>query len=108
MGRPDSAADDLPQPGDGFEWRASRAGLTLVCGALEPYAAHLFTTREWRLGTAASGSDDGRDAGWQDVAAAMAVDAAHLARLHQVHGGAVVVRQRGDGVLATAPLPDAD
>src|SRR4051812_50044828 len=44
----DLTADDLPPPGDGFAWRASRAGLTLVCRALEPCAAHLFTTREWR------------------------------------------------------------
>src|SRR4051812_50045502 len=44
----DLTTDDLPPLGDGFAWRASRAGLTLVCRALEPCAAHLFTTREWR------------------------------------------------------------
>jgi YfiH family protein len=101
----DSTADDLPPPGDGFAWRASRAGLTLVCRGLEPCAAHLFTTREWRLGTAAA---DDRDAGWQQVAEAMDVDATHLARLHQVHGGTVVVRRRGNDVAAGAALPDAD
>jgi YfiH family protein len=103
--RPESAADALPPPGDGFAWRASPAGPTLVCGALEPYAAHLFTTRAWRLGTAAAGD---RDAGWQQVAEAMGVDAPHLAHLHQVHGGAVVVRRRGDDQVAGAPLADAD
>src|SRR3954463_12403765 len=56
----DSTADDLPPPGDGFAWRASRAGLTLVCRALEPCAAHLFTTREWRLGTAGGRDRDAR------------------------------------------------
>ena len=104
MARPESPADALPPPGAGFAWRASPAGLTLVCDALEPYAAHLFTTRVWRLGTAAA---DDRDAGWQQVAEAMGVDASHLARLHQVHGVAVAVRRRGD-VVAEAPLVDAD
>jgi hypothetical protein len=79
--------------------------VTLVCGALEPYAAHLFTTRVWRLGTAAP---DDRDAGWQQVAETMGVDVPHLARLHQVHGVTVVVRRRGDEVAAQAALPDAD
>ena len=101
---PDSTAAALPAPVDGFAWRASRAGLTLVCRPLEAYAAHLFTTRAGRLGRAA----DDRDAGWQQVAEVMDVDAPRLARLHQVHGGAVVVRRRGDAVIADAPLPDAD
>ena len=101
---PDSRADALPAPGDGFLWRASRAGLTLVCRPLEPYAAHLFTTREWRLGRAA----DDRDAGWRQVADVMDVDAPQLVRLHQVHGGTVVVRRRGEAVRAGAALPDAD
>jgi len=78
--------------------------LTLVCRALEPHAPHLFTTRDWRLGTAA-GTE--RDAGWGDVAAALGVDPAHLVRAHQVHGAAVVFRRRGDAA-AGAPLPDAD
>jgi hypothetical protein len=39
----------------------------------------------------------------------MQVDAAHLARLHQVHGVGVVIRRRGDGErAANAPLLDAD
>jgi hypothetical protein len=105
LARPESPADAPPPPGDGFAWRASRAGVTLVCGALEPYAAHLFTTRVWRLGTAAP---DDRDAGWQQVAETMGVDVPHLARLHQVHGVTVVVRRRGDEVAAQAALPDAD
>ena len=105
LARTHAPADDLPSPADGFAWRASRAGLTLVCGALEPYAAHVFTTRVWRLGTAAA---DDRDAGWQQVADAMGVDAPHLTRVHQIHGVAVVVRRRGDDVAAKARLADAD
>jgi YfiH family protein len=100
----DSTAAALPSPGDGFAWRTSPAGLALVCRALESYAAHLFTTREWRLGSVAGD----REAGWQEVAEAMEVDRPNLARLHQVHGAAVVVRRRGDGGPAPAALPDAD
>lgn len=101
---PDSTADALPAAGAAFLWRASRAGLTLVCRPLEAYAAHLFTTREWRLGSAA----DDRDAGWRQVADVMDVDAPHLVRVHQVHGGTVVVRRRGEDMLAGAALPNAD
>ena len=105
MGLRDSTADRLPAPGDAFAWRSSRAGLTLVCCPLEPYATHLFTTREWQLGTAGA---DAREPGWQQVAEAMHVSAAHLVRVHQVHGGAVVVRRRGDALDGLSPLPDAD
>ena len=105
MGLPDRSTADLPAPGDDFEWRALPAGPALVCRALEPYASHLFTTRAWRLGTAVA---DEREAGWREVANALEVDASHLARAHQVHGAAVVVRRRGDALAASEPLPDAD
>jgi polyphenol oxidase len=105
MGLPDPSSDVPPSPGDDFEWRASPAGLMLVCRALERYASHLFTTREWRIGTS---TIDDRDAGWRDIADAMHVVAAHLARAHQVHGNAVVIRRRGDGVGEQPSLPDAD
>jgi YfiH family protein len=93
--------DMTPQPNDGFEWVQAESGPALRCGALLPIAAHLFTTRPWRLGsTTTVGADDG----WGEVAGAMQVDGTHLARLHQVHGAAVV--------LATArgrdALPPAD
>ena len=47
------------------------------------------------------------DEAWLPVAASLGVDAAHLARLHQVHGAAVVVRRAGDAA-EPALLPDAD
>ncbi|HKB10935.1 MAG TPA: peptidoglycan editing factor PgeF [Vicinamibacterales bacterium] len=97
--------DNLPAPGDAFEWRASAAGPMLVCRPLESYAPHLFTTREWQLGTAAA---DDRDDGWREVAEAMHVDVRHLARLHQVHDAAVVVLHRGGDAGAPRSLPDAD
>jgi YfiH family protein len=96
----------LPKPSEGFDWVQADAGPALVCRALEPYAAHLFTTRGWPLGTADA---DHRDAAWNDVARALGVDAAHLSRAHQVHGAAVVVRRRGDPVPPLGqPLPNAD
>jgi polyphenol oxidase len=94
----------LPQPGDDFEWRRHDARLSLVCRALEPHAAHLFTTRSWRLGNAL----DERDAGWIEVARAMGVDAAHLLRARQVHGASVVVHGRGPAPARGEPLPHAD
>jgi YfiH family protein len=92
-------------PPDGFEWRDAAAGPALVCRALEPYAAHLFTTRLWPLGSA---PDDDRASAWADVARALGVDEAHLARAHQVHGASAVVRRAADPPRGNAPFPDAD
>ena len=83
-----------PQPSDGFVWVQAAGGPALVCGPLRLLAAHLFTTREWALGSGV-GSDDE----WAPVAAALGVDLAHVVRLRQVHGTGVVVRRAGD------PLP---
>ena len=81
-----------PQPSGGFEWVQAAGGPALVCRALRPFAAHLFTTREWALGSRAEATDED----WEPVAASLGVDPAHLVRLHQVHGAAVVVRRAGD------------
>jgi YfiH family protein len=95
----------LPKPNDGFGWLQLDEGPALVCRALAPYSAHVFTTRPWRLGD----SDDGRrDEAWGDVAQALGVEAAQMQRAHQVHGNAVVVRRAGDPLTGDAPLPDAD
>jgi YfiH family protein len=94
-----------PAPPAGFEWRATASGPALVCLALEPFAAHLFTTRPWPLGASADGD---RAAAWADVARALGVDEAHLERAHQVHGAAVVVRRAGDPPRGEVPLPQAD
>src|SRR2546426_12403431 len=94
--------DVLPKPNDAFAWVQAPAGPALVCGALEPYAAHLFTTRAWPLGTV----DGNRTAAWGDVAAALGADGAHLVRLHQVHGASFIARKRGD--IARKQLDDAD
>jgi YfiH family protein len=91
------------QPNDGFEWVQAAGGPALVCVPLRPFADHLFTTREWALGSPAGGADPD----WQPVAASLGVDAAHLVRLQQVHGASVVVRRAKDG-LPVQPRPDAD
>ncbi len=97
-------AAELPAPGDDFEWRTLDGRASLVCRSLEPHAVHLFTTRQWRLGDGGGA----REAGWLEVARAMAVDAAHLVRAHQVHGTSVIVRRRGDSPPRDAAPRDAD
>jgi purine-nucleoside/S-methyl-5'-thioadenosine phosphorylase / adenosine deaminase len=89
---------NLPQPNDSFRWTQVRGQPALVCRALEPFAAHLITTRRWPLG---QGADP--HSGWEDVAAALDRP---LVRVRQVHGAAVVVR-RG-GTPPTDHLVEAD
>jgi len=101
----DDRAITTAHPPAGFAWRATQSGPALVCTALEPYAAHLFTTRPWPLGSA---SDGDRASAWADVARALGVDEAHLERAHQVHGASVVVRRAGDPPRGDVPLPQAD
>jgi YfiH family protein len=73
---------------------------------LEPLAAHLFTTREWALGSS-DGHDSNGSAAWSPVANALGAPPSQLARLHQVHGGTVVVKRAGARHDANE-LPDAD
>jgi YfiH family protein len=91
------------QPNDGFKWVQAAGGPALVCVPLRAFADHLFTTRAWALGSPAGGAD----ADWLPVAASLGVDAAHLVRLHQVHGATVVVRRARDD-RPLQPRPDAD
>src|SRR5437868_2183728 len=79
---------------------------SLVRRPLEAFAAHLFTSRPWLLGSTPNG--DAAPA-WLDVAAAVGVDLSHLARLHQVHGAHVVVAQqslRPDADVVVSDDPD--
>jgi YfiH family protein len=96
----------LPQPTDGFDWVQAPAGPALAARALEPLADHLFTTRMWALGSAVPATDED----WQQVAAAVGVDLAHLVRVRQVHGASVVVCREGDGRFEAlhAGAKDAD
>ena len=96
----------LPQPTGGFAWVQAPAGPALVSRALEPLADHLFTTRAWALGSAVPATD----ADWQQVAAALDVDLAHLVRVRQVHGASVVVCRDGDARVGAshARMTEAD
>jgi hypothetical protein len=93
----------LPAPHDGFRWVDTEEGPALICAALEPHAIHLFTTRQWTLGSAQPG--DAR--AWDAVAHAVGVGRATLVRLHQVHGNDVVFRRIGE-LRDVNHLPDAD
>ena len=89
-----------PQPSRGFSWLQAAGGPALRCRALDGLADHIFTTRAWRLASTPHSDGDG----WAEVAGALHVDAAQLARLQQVHGAAVVVATAG----GAAPCPAAD
>jgi YfiH family protein len=95
----------LPQPTDPFAWVQAAPGPALVCRALEPFARHLFTSRSWPLGSARDGDSRGA---WFDVAAAVGVDAAGLARPHQAHGAHAIVadpRSRPDADIIVSEDP---
>ncbi len=95
----------MPQPAGAFQWVQAAAGPALRCRPLERVAPHLFTTRAWRLGSTASAADD---AAWDEVARAMDVDRAQLARVHQVHGAAVAIHRAGSTRPAAPPADDRD
>lgn len=111
----------LPKPNDGFRWtqpfdsRGDRAlaqgkpfdsaqgKLALVCEALEPFADHFFTTREWPLGAQTPDAANG----WLDVAVAARVGVEHFGRLQQVHGSGAVTYKKG-GPPPGGAMPRAD
>jgi hypothetical protein len=67
-------------------------------------APHLFTTRQWPLGSRGpEAALFGNAREWDDVARAMEVDVTRLVRLRQVHGAAVVVARE-----PPSATPDAD
>src|SRR5687768_14854876 len=85
----------LPSVPDPFYWTDEAWGPALRCRALDPVAANLFTTRTLQLSSPAD---------WALVAAA--VGATSAVSLTQVHGNAVVVVRRGDGLPADRPAAD--
>lgn len=109
VGRVDTQPNDcrhmsmiLPTPGDDFEWRETACGPALVCRPLAQVARHLFTTRPWPLGNAASSPT-----AWCDPAEALGVPPGSLIRLKQVHGRAMAVAEQLTRDVGS-PLPDAD
>src|SRR5882672_1049059 len=102
----------LPKPNDGFHWAqpfdAAPGKVALVCDALEPFAEHFFTTREWRLGDRTPDNADG----WMEIALAAGVGVEHFGRLHQVHGADAVTYKKGEsrpgGVVPKADVALTD
>jgi YfiH family protein len=94
-----------PQPNGSFAWVQACGRPALVCRPLEALAPHFFTTRAWRLGSAAADLDRA----WAEVAETIGVPPARLGRAHQVHGAAVHVQRpaAGDDDVPRA-LPEAD
>ena len=82
----------LPEPSAGFKWIQTGGAPALVCEALEPFAHHLFTTRNWTLGTRINVDPN---PGWEELARAIGVETANLLRAKQVHGSTVLVHRAG-------------
>ena len=85
----------LPPVPEPFYWSEEAWGPALRCGALDPVAPNLFTTRTLQL----SSADD-----WARIA--VAVGATTVASLTQVHGNAVAVVRRGQRLAAERPQAD--
>jgi YfiH family protein len=98
----------LPKPNGGFRWNQMQGGYALVCEALEPFAFHFFTTRQWKLGARTPESANG----WIDVAKTARVEAGHFGRLQQVHGADAAIYKRGeqapDGAIPAADIAITD
>jgi polyphenol oxidase len=100
----------LPPVPASFYWSNETWGAALRCRPLEPFAQHLFTTRQLQLPSA--------DA-WRALASAMSVPSGRIVSLNQVHGRDVAhvdrnvssqtldhmhnERPRADAVISDAP-----
>lgn len=93
-------AESTPAVASGFAWRSTPAGRALVCLALEPLAAHVFTSR------AAPGRSATNEPDYGAIGACLGVPAHDVLRVRQVHGRAVLVAS--PDVTGEATLGDAD
>lgn len=94
----------LPTVHSSFEWRESRAGAALVCRPFEAVASHVFTTRQWALGSPSHSGNE--DPAWDRVADMLNVEPRRLVRVRQVHGAGVAVVRAGRDSLAEADIAD--
>ena len=93
----------LPLPSAAFRWSRETWGDALRCGALEPGAEHLFTTRQLQLHAGE------RDQAWVLVAESLDVTVDRVCRVKQVHGNTVrVVRGGRDRAEGPSIPPEAD
>ncbi|HEV3140113.1 MAG TPA: peptidoglycan editing factor PgeF [Vicinamibacterales bacterium] len=95
------------QPTGGFLWVQAAGGRALVCRPLEAIAHHLYTTREWLLGTPSAIEVSGA---WDQVASAVGVGRDRLVRVRQVHGASIFKADSKIGPISDAsrPFPEAD
>jgi YfiH family protein len=100
----------LPPVPSSFYWSHETWGAALRCRPLEPFAQHLFTTRQLRLPS--------QDA-WDALASAIGVPPDRIVSLNQVHGRGVATidrsvlpqvladmrneRPKADAVISSAP-----
>jgi YfiH family protein len=96
----------LPQPNEHFVWVQAAAGPALICAPLAAVARHLYTTRQWPLGT--DSLQPGYDRAWRDVALAMEVTEPDLVRLRQVHGATAVSATAARGIRPAADVVFSD
>lgn len=97
---------NLPAVSDSFHWTPESWGSALRCRALDPVAAHLFTTRQLQLSS---------ERAWRELEASIGVAPGKLLTLRQVHGREVVVVRRRDRspeglrhTIGGKDRPDAD
>lgn len=91
--------EPTPAVAPGFHWRITAAGRVLVCGALERFAPHVFTTRDLSL------LPPDIDADYARIGAVFSLAGENVVRVRQVHGRQVLVVHTDDDLLA---LPEAD
>jgi YfiH family protein len=87
-----------PKPTDGFRWTQTPWGHGLVCLALEPYAAHLFTAGDIELRN--------NDSEWAAVAAFLQVPRDRIRLVSQVHGTEIAAIHRELPASSTPPRAD--
>lgn len=91
----------LPRPDAAFHWCHEPWGASLRCGGLDPYAQHLFTSKQLAL--------PDRE-GWRQALASVHATPDRLMRVKQVHGNSVRLLKRGqvpDGAVDERPDGDA-
>ncbi|HYM23466.1 MAG TPA: peptidoglycan editing factor PgeF [Vicinamibacterales bacterium] len=93
------------EPSGGFAWVQAGGRPALVCRPLEATAHHLYTTRQWALGTPENAVATEPDRAWEEIAGAAGVQPDHLVRVRQIHGVSV---HRARAGLRAGPLPEAD
>lgn len=95
--------DELPEPGEGFDWIDEAWGPALACRPLAALARHCFSTRALALPS----GEQPRGA-WRDLAATVGVALEQVCLVRQVHGIAAAVVRRDGPTPTPGSAPVAD